>query len=69
MPVSPDPSLGKYLGLGLNIAIGVGIGYFVGDWLDRKYGWSPWGMLVSVLLGMSGGMYLLIKEGIAANKD
>ena len=64
-----DPGWGKHLGVGLQMLVGVALGYFVGDWLDKKYGWTPWGVLVCAALGLASGMYLLIKEAIRINKD
>jgi F0F1-type ATP synthase assembly protein I len=64
-----DPGWGKHLGVGLQILVGVGLGYFVGNWLDRKYGWTPWGVIVGTMLGLVAGMYLLIKDAIRLNKD
>jgi F0F1-type ATP synthase assembly protein I len=71
----PDPDRdsesdwGKHLGVGLQMLVGVGLGLAVGTWLDKKYGWSPWGVLVGSMLGLAGGMYLLIKDAIRMNKD
>ena len=56
-----DANWGRYLG--------VGLGVLVGNWLDRKYGWEPWGLLACTLLGLAAGMYLLIKDAIRMNKD
>ena len=64
-----DVNWGRYLGIGLEMAIGVILGLLIGRWLDRRFAWEPWGTLIGVMLGMAGGMYLLIKEGIRANKD
>ena len=64
-----NPNWGKYVGLGLEMAIGVTLGYFVGAWLDKKYGWTPNGALVGSLLGLAGGMYLLIKQAVQMNAD
>ena len=64
-----DPSWGKHLGTGLQMLAGVGLGLFVGNWLDRKYGWAPWGLLVCTMLGLAAGMYVLIKDAIRMNKD
>jgi ATP synthase protein I len=69
MPDQNDQNWGRYLGLGLEMAVGVGLGVLVGQWLDKRYGWSPWGMVVGASLGLVGGMYLLIKDAIRANKD
>ena len=68
-PSDQDTNWGRFLGIGLEVAIGVILGLVVGRWLDRRYGWEPWGTLVCVMLGLAAGMYLLIKEGIRANKD
>jgi hypothetical protein len=41
----------------------------VGWWLDKKYGWSPWGVLIGAGLGLIGGTYNLIRESLMAFKD
>lgn len=75
-PTKPKPTRhddnvnwGRYLGIGLEVAVGVGLGIVVGRFLDRRYGWEPWGTFACVMLGLAAGMYLLIKEGMRANKD
>ena len=68
-PADDDPNWGKHLGVGLQMLVGVGLGLAVGTWLDKKDGWSPWGVLVGSMLGLAGGMYLLIKDAIRMNKD
>ena len=69
MPGTDDPNWGKYAAVGLQMAVGVALGVFVGNWLDKKYGWAPWGVFVCTMLGLAGGMYLLIKDAIRMNKD
>jgi len=61
---------GDFRGLayGLQILVGVGLGYLVGLWLQRRYGWSQ-AVVVGSLLGLAGGLYLLIKDAIRINKD
>lgn len=51
----------------MQMAVGVGLGCIVGWWLDRRFGWSPWGLIVGAMLGLVAGMYLLIKEAIGLN--
>jgi F0F1-type ATP synthase assembly protein I len=66
-----DPAGGgdfRGLSYGLQILVGVGIGYFVGRWLDHRYGWSN-GVIIGSLIGLAGGLYLLIKDAIRINKD
>ena len=69
MPQQNDANWGRYLGLGMEMAIGVALGYVAGWWLDERYGWAPWGVMVGSLLGVAGGLYLLIKEALRINKD
>ena len=64
-----EPGGGRFLGLGLQMAVGIALGLFIGGWLERKYGWQPWGTTIGALLGFAGGMYLLIKEALRVNKD
>ena len=60
---------GRGLSYGMEVGVGVGVGYFAGHWLDRKFGWAPWGMIIGLLLGCFAGMYLLIKDALKANQD
>ena len=69
MPDSDESNWGKYLGYGLEMAVGIALGIWAGSWFDRRYGSAPWGLLIGVFLGLAGGMYLLIKDGLKANKD
>ena len=64
-----DISWGRYAGIGLQMAVGVVLGVVVGQWLDKRYGWAPWGLTIGAMLGLAGGMYLLIKDAIRINKD
>ena len=64
-----DGNMGRNLGYGLQIGIGVTLGYLIGNWCDRRYGSSPWGLMIGVFLGLASGMYLLIKDAIRMNKD
>ncbi len=63
------PSPGAMAAVGLQVAIGVGVGYFVGRWLDHRYGWTPKGQTYGSMIGLAGGLYLLIKDAIRVNKD
>ena len=70
MPEPDQSSGGDYRGLsyGLQILVGVGLGYFIGRWLDQRYGWSN-ATVIGSLIGLAGGLYLLIKDAIRLNKD
>ncbi len=55
---------GQAISMGIEIAGGVGLGILVGYWLDGRYGWSPWGVVIGAIVGLAGGMYLMIKEAL-----
>ena len=41
----------------------------VGWWLDRKYGWAPWGVLTGALLGIVGGLTNFLREARAVMRS
>jgi ATP synthase protein I len=68
MPQDQPSNWGPAASVGLQVAIGVGLGCAVGWWLDKRFGWSPWGIVVGAMLGLAAGMYLMIKEALRSNK-
>ncbi len=40
---------------GIVLVVATFIGYFFGQWLDRKFGTGPWLMLLFTLMGMAAG--------------
>jgi F0F1-type ATP synthase assembly protein I len=41
----------------------------VGYWVDSRFGTSPWGTLVGVIVGLGGGLYNLIRQSLAAVRE
>jgi F0F1-type ATP synthase assembly protein I len=64
-----EPNWGKVASLGLEVAAGVGLGLLVGNWMDRRWHWNSWGILVGGMVGLAAGMYLLIRETMRINKN
>lgn len=64
-----DVNWGALAAVGLQVAVGVALGYGVGWWLDRRFGWAPWGAVVGSMLGLASGLYLLMKDVARLNRD
>ena len=60
--------LGPYLGLGVQLAATVLIMVFLGKWLDDKYQKSPLFVLLGTFIGISAGLYNLIKTVLSLEK-
>jgi F0F1-type ATP synthase assembly protein I len=55
--------------VGFEFGILVVLFFFVGKWLDGKFGWDPWGATVGALVGVFLGMFLLIRRAVRASSD
>jgi ATP synthase protein I len=59
-----DPFLvafGIYGGVGFQLAAAVVGGLFIGQFLDNRFGTSPWLTMTCLVLGSVGGFYNLIR--------
>lgn len=50
-------AFGAAYGFLASLLIGGGVGYY----LDGRFGWSPWGIVVGSLAGFGAGLYSLQK--------
>ncbi|MBI4429140.1 MAG: AtpZ/AtpI family protein [Ignavibacteriales bacterium] len=50
-----------YFGLGIQLAIAVVAFYLFGNWLDERYGTTPWLGLAGLFLGTLGGFIKFFK--------
>jgi len=55
------PGSGAAFGPGLTLAVSVGLFAYGGQWLDARFGTSPWLLLACVALGITGGILHLIR--------
>ena len=63
------PSVGPFLTLGLQLAITVVVLFFLGKWLDSRWGTSPWLMLVGLFLGIVGGLFKFVRTAMDMGKE
>lgn len=71
MPEEPKryPSWVRLSGIGIEL-VGAVVGFtLAGYWIDRHFGFGPWGVLTGVVLGLVGGMYNLIRQSLLASKE
>jgi F0F1-type ATP synthase assembly protein I len=49
-----------FLGVGLSVAVelavAIGLGWYLGNWIDEKMGWAPYGMFAGVVLFFSASL-------------
>ena len=63
------PGWVRYSGVGLELAGATAGLALIGYWIDGKFGTSPWGILICVLIGIVGGLYNLVRESLAAVRE
>jgi ATP synthase protein I len=63
------PTGTRMLGVGFELAAAVAGFTLIGYWVDRHFGYGPWGVIVGAVLGLVGGMYNLIRESLIASKE
>jgi hypothetical protein len=59
---------GEALSIGWFFAAAIVIGYFIGAFLDTRFGWAPWGTMGGVLLGVGAGFQNLIQFATRLNR-
>ena len=59
---------GEFAGVGLQFAAVILVFTAAGVWLDRRFGTSPWLLLVFVFAGAGGGFYSIYQKATAAQR-
>jgi F0F1-type ATP synthase assembly protein I len=59
---------GKYGSLGLELLLSIGIGYYLGAFLDKRFG-THWIAFVGFLLGCYAGFRALFKAAKSMQRD
>ena len=59
----------KYASVGIEFGVAVAVGYFAGDWIDGKMGWTPWGSIVGLMVGFGAGISTLVRVARAVQRS
>lgn len=59
----------EFAGIGVQFALTILVFVFAGVWLDRRFGTSPWLLLLCVSAGAGGGFYSMYRRVTAAARD
>jgi ATP synthase protein I len=55
-------------GGGLEFAVAILLGVFAGQWLDRRWGTSPWLVVIGTMAGAGAGFYKLYRDLTASQR-
>lgn len=67
---APAVSGAQFAGIGFQFALTILVFVFVGVWLDRRLGTTPWLLLVCVFVGAAGGFYSMYRRiSLAQRRD
>jgi F0F1-type ATP synthase assembly protein I len=58
------PNAGEFLTLGIQLALAVLVFFFLGRWLDEKFGTAPWLMIVGLFVGATGGLVSFFRSAM-----
>jgi F0F1-type ATP synthase assembly protein I len=63
------PGWVRHSGVGVEFAGAVAGLALVGYWIDRRYESGPWGLLIGLAIGLTGGLYNLVRESLQAARE
>ena len=58
-------SAAKYGGVGLQFAASILLFLYAGQWVDRRFGTKPWGILIGVFVGAGAAFYSMYRQLMA----
>ena len=59
----------EFAGIGVQFGLTILVFVFAGVWLDRRFGTSPWLLLICVFAGAGGAFYSMYRRVTAAQRD
>ena len=66
---APGVTGAEFAGIGVQFALTILVFVFLGVWLDRRLGTSPWLLLIFVFAGAGGGFYSMYRRITSAQRQ
>ena len=67
-PRENPTSWARWTGAGLEFGVAVLVFFFLGSWLDARWGTQPWMTVAGSTLGVVCGTYLLVKQALESER-
>ncbi len=74
-PAAPEADVGQgglsgaeFAGVGVQFAASILLFLWVGQWLDKRFGTAPWGLIIGVFTGAGGAFYAMYRKLMAAQR-
>ena len=61
-------SASEFAGIGIEFAATILVFVFLGVWLDKHFGSTPWFVLIGVFVGAAGGFFSMYRKVMAAQR-
>ncbi len=58
----------QFAGVGLQFALTIVVFAFAGIWLDKRFGTSPWLVILGVFIGAAAGFFSIYRQLMAAQR-
>ena len=59
-----NADLWRFFGSGIQLSVTVGLFALLGWWLDGRFGWTPWGLVICGSLGTLAALYHFLKDAM-----
>ena len=59
----------QFAGVGIQFAASILLFLWLGQWVDRKLGSTPWGLVAGVFTGAGGAFFLMYRRLMAAQRE
>ena len=64
IPEQTYKEFAPFLALGMQLAAAVVVFFFIGKYVDRRFGTEPWGTIAGLLVGSTGGFIKFFKTAL-----